>query len=347
VRKGIRFLAFLLALAALFGGPGLVAPARAQTAAFHWEPESPLSGEDVTFTSDSTSLGNITSEEWDFNFNGTFRPDATGHRVTRSFGLPGDKIVALRVADDLGGPPDTAVRVVPVRNRPPTASFVHFPPSPFPGEAVSFVSTASDPDGPLVEQAWDLDGDGSFDDDAGPTAVTSFPAPAAYQVGLRVQDNQGEAAAQSRMVNVVAATPAALAQRATSTPLLNPFPIVRITGGFTRRGTRLRRLVIDAPSGAAVVVRCRGRRCPARRRSYTAADRPAARMPRARSARLIRARRFERRLLRPGTVLKVFVTKPQTIGKYARFRIRRSRPPARLDLCLLPGVPDPVACPPR
>jgi hypothetical protein len=346
VRNGIRLLCSCLVLAALYGGTSLVAVARAQVAAFNFEPGSPVTGDVVTFDgSGSTGTGTLTWQ-WDFDASGEFVVDATGMVVSRSFTLPGNHVVALRVSDQFGS--NTAFRVVPVGNRPPGSSFVHFPPSPFPGELISFISTASDPDGPLVQQAWDLDGDGSFDDDAGPTAAASFPAPGSYLVGLWVVDSGNVAAASSHSVVVVPLTPGTVAQRAASIPLLSPFPVIRISGGFTRRGTRLRRLAIDAPAGARVVVRCGGRRCPFRRRSYTAAaGRTATAVPHARAARVIRVRRLERRLLRPEVLIKVFVTKPQTIGKYTRFRIRRSRPPARVDRCLIPGVTGPHSCPSR
>ena len=44
--------------------------------------------------------------------------------------------------------------------------------------------------------------------------------------------------------------------------LLSPFPVVRITGRVTGKGTRIRRLTVVAPLGARVKVRCHGRGCP-------------------------------------------------------------------------------------
>jgi hypothetical protein len=59
----------------------------------------------------------------------------------------------------------------------------------------------------------------------------------------------------------------------------------------------------------------------------------------------VRFRKFERRLLRAGIKIEVFVTKPDTIGKYTRFRIRKRKPPLRWDACLMPRQVAPVACP--
>jgi hypothetical protein len=58
----------------------------------------------------------------------------------------------------------------------------------------------------------------------------------------------------------------------------------------------------------------------------------------------VRVRRLER-LLRPGVRIEVFVTKANVIGKYTRFRIRRGKPPARVDRCVRPGSSRPVRCP--
>ena len=58
-------------------------------------------------------------------------------------------------------------------------------------------------------------------------------------------------------------------------------------------------------------------------------------------------RAVERRLLRPGTVLRLYVTRGNAVGKFTRFRIRTSKAPSRADLCLVPGSARPVACPGR
>jgi hypothetical protein len=59
----------------------------------------------------------------------------------------------------------------------------------------------------------------------------------------------------------------------------------------------------------------------------------------------VRLRSLERRSLRPGTIIEVFVTAPKRIGKYTRFRVRPDAAPARTDLCLEPGRQVPTACP--
>jgi hypothetical protein len=48
----------------------------------------------------------------------------------------------------------------------------------------------------------------------------------------------------------------------TSPKLINPFPVARISGRFTRNGTKLTRVTVNAPSGARIGLDCKGRGCP-------------------------------------------------------------------------------------
>lgn len=120
----------------------------------------------------------------------------------------------------------------------------------------------------------------------------------------------------------------------TSLPLLSPFPRVAIAGRAMRSFTAVSRLAVRAPRGSRVTIRCRGRGCPYRRASTRGRGRE------------LRFRRLQRRL-RTGSVLQVFVSHPELIGKYTRFRFRARRRPARLDRCLRPGSAKPVRCPRR
>ena len=113
--------------------------------------------------------------------------------------------------------------------------------------------------------------------------------------------------------------------------LLSPFPVVRLVGQVTAKGTEVGLLTVQAPRGARVSVRCHGSKCPYRRAG-------------ARSRGVVKFRRLQR-LLPAGTVLELSVTKRGTIGKYTRFRIRRGHTPARVDRCLKAGAKRPVACP--
>jgi hypothetical protein len=123
--------------------------------------------------------------------------------------------------------------------------------------------------------------------------------------------------------------------------LLSPFPVVRIAGKFTSRGVLLRLFQISVREGMKVVIRCTPRkRCPFGRQARTATVEL-----RAHAAKFLRIRKLEGHLLRAGIRLEVFITKPGMIGKYTRFKIRKSRPPKRTDRCLPPNSSKPMTCP--
>jgi hypothetical protein len=341
LRHRWRAILAVLVLGICAGGAlGLSVPAQAATVAdFTFTPSSPSVGETVTFTSTSQAADGTTivDHRWDLDGDGRLETNTgTSPTVKHSYSEPGTVVVRLRVTD-------SAVRVdrvnhsVTIGRQPPIASFVSSPGAPVVGQPVLFTSTSTDPDGAIVDQAWDLNGDGSFDNGSGTTALRSFPAPGSYVVGLRISDNEGQVAFSSQTVGVAGA--AAALGGDSVLRLLSPFPLVRIAGQIGRRGTRIRLLSIVAPAGAKVLIRCAGRGCP-----FTKQVRLARRVPQARTAKLVRVRRLER-VLRPGVTISIFVTKPDLIGKYARFRIRRGKPPTRVDRCLRPGSRRPVSCP--
>lgn len=117
-----------------------------------------------------------------------------------------------------------------------------------------------------------------------------------------------------------------------ATPLMMPFPSVRIAGQLLPWGARVRLLTVTAPPGAVVTARCRGEGCPLRwlrRRSR---------------AQPVRIRGLERRLI-AGIRVEILVRQRGFVGKYTRFRIRNGvRPPLRDERCLLPGRRTPVRC---
>ncbi|MFI4992853.1 MAG: Ig-like domain-containing protein [Solirubrobacterales bacterium] len=140
-----------------------------------------------------------------------------------------------------------------------------------------------------------------------------------------------------------ASPPARQPSTATSTPspppprTMLPFPIVRIAGSIDAAGAKLSLLTVQAPGGAHIAIRCRGRGCP-KTESRVVASRSAA------GTTLVEFRRFERSL-RAGAVLEIRVSMGDEIGKYTRFTIRRGKPPARVDTCLSPTGITPMVCP--
>lgn len=117
-----------------------------------------------------------------------------------------------------------------------------------------------------------------------------------------------------------------------ATPLMMPFPIVRIAGQLLPWGARVRLLTVTAPPGAVVTARCRGEGCPLRSLRRRSRAQP------------VRIRGLERRLV-AGIRVEILVRQHGFVGKYTRFRIRNGvRPPLRDDRCLLPGRQTPVYC---
>lgn len=241
-------------------------------------------------------------------------------------------------------PPPTSP--TPTSTAAPTAGFTFAPFHVLAGQPVTFQSTSSGPGGSIVSQLWDLDADGSFDDAAGSTAQAVYTTPGNHAVSLKVTDDRGRATVAFQFVAVepdpagasAAAPPTVASSQSPKAraPLrrLAPFPTVRIRGAVTRQIVRVALLSVRAPAHATVTVRCQGASCPKR----TTVQRVGA------HARVVRFRELER-ALRSGTILRVSVTRPGTIGKYTRFALRRGRAPARSDRCLRGSSARPIACP--
>lgn len=292
-------------------------------AQFTFSPSSPLTNEQVAFTSMSTG---VTSQSWDFDGD-RICGDQTGPTAQWSYPTAAVYKVTLCVSDDAGQQSSQMLKVT-VRNRPPAAAFTYAPVAPLAGDSIVLTSISADPDGPIASLRWELDGDTAFDDAAGPTAEVSFRVAGQYPLRLLVTDRDGATAIASATVTV---------HERPAEPI-TPFPLVSMLAAVGQQGTTIRELVVKAPAGARVRVRCRGSGCPFR--SFTQkAD------AHARTARIVRIHRFGKHLLRPGSVVEIRVTKRGEVGKYTRFLIRKGRPPKRTDLCLLPGSKRPARCP--
>jgi hypothetical protein len=224
--------------------------------------------------------------------------------------------------------PVTFTVTTPALPSPPVASFKWFPSVPRTGQNVSLVSSSTDIASPITAFAWALTPNGPFG--AGkPVLTTSFSTPGGHVVRLRVNDANGLSSVATETIEV------------TSDPLIlmQPFPIVRIAGSQSSNGVHLSLLTAQAPVGARVTVRCRGRGCPARSETRVAASSNSKT-----GALVVEFRRFERPL-RAGVTLEVRVSKPGDIGKYTRFMVRRGKLPVRVDSCLGPAGIKPIACP--
>ena len=77
-------------------------------------------------------------------------------------------------------------------NQPPVAVAGGSPTSGTIPLSVAFSSAgSSDPDGTIASYAWDLDGDGAFDDSSAANPSFQYTVAGSYSVRLRVTDNQG------------------------------------------------------------------------------------------------------------------------------------------------------------
>jgi len=221
-------------------------------------------------------------------------------------------------------PPAIAPALTP---GPPTASFKWFPPVPQTGEPVSLVSSSIDAASPITAFAWSLASAAVFQG-GGSVLSTSFSTAGAHVVRLRVSNAAGLSSVATETIDVVGR----------ATPLMQPFPVVRIAGSYDPRGVKLRLLrVQQMPAGARVTVRCKGDGCPLKSVSRLAVSRKQNVAP-------IEFKRFERSLP-AGVSLEVLVSKPGEIGKYTRFKVRRAKLPERVDTCLDPAGAQPLACP--
>jgi glucose/arabinose dehydrogenase/PKD repeat protein len=183
---------------------------RPPAASFTVSPASPIAGQPVSFTSTSSDPdGELVLQAWDLDDDGHFQ-NASGPTASRTFDTPGTYTVRLYVRDDeaaesiatrtitvVGGEPPP-----PPQNQPPQASFDYEPAAPAAGETVRLRSTSADPDGSILVMAWDLDGDGHFQNARGAEATTSFANPGDHTVSLYVQDQQGAFDIATRTITV-------------------------------------------------------------------------------------------------------------------------------------------------
>jgi PKD repeat protein len=350
VRRVLSFL-FISLAASIAVAP---ATAFALSVDFSADPDNPLTYQNIDFSGDASDLGfgaTIESWSWDLNGDGELG-DAEGQHVSRSFPRPGGRYVRLRVTDSFGNEAQRTHQIT-IANRAPSASIAAIPSNPVAGQPVTFFSTSTDSDGWIKGQSWDLDGDGRFDDSSNMYVEMTFPRAGQYTVRLSVTDDSNVSATSEVTVIVADALPGGLIIERSGQPpgsasalrLLAPFPVVRMSGLVRRHGIKLRLLSVRAPVGASITFRCNGRGCPFRKRSKVVKPSTGSGTSGTGSGRVVRIRHFGHHLLRVGTVVKVLVSSPGSVGKYTRFRIRRGRVPSRQDRCLPPAGEKPIACP--
>ena len=204
-----------------------------------------------------------------------------------------------------------------------------------------FTSTSSDPDGTLVEQVWDLNGDGNYDNGGGATALRSFADAGSYVVGLRVTDNAGLVSFDSQTLTVVPAPGTPPVHDATSgTTTAEPVP-GRAADGPDHRAR-------DARAAAARESTRADEDHDPLYRSQLPVQEAGAGGPEWRQRRERRppcAFGASSGCCRPGVRVRVYVTKRGEVGKYTKFRFRAGNAPVRTDSCVMPGSWAPAECP--
>ena len=298
----------------------------------------PLLGQRVAFdggtSADPDGPQPIVKYEWDFNGDGVFGDAPNSRSLIAILTTPGVVNMGLRVTDADGA---TAVSTQPVRvDQVPQSSFVFTPTSPLAGQRVDFGSTSTDPDGAgdITSLLWDLNGDGTFGDAAGPTATRVFSTAGSYSIGLEAIDSVGvQSFSQQTLsvaipgtppkggtpfqVSLVSNPPSSSSGEASSTSAASSragktrFGViggirVAIAGRVFTDVTRITRLVVRAPAGAMVTARCHGQGCPPKSERHRAGSRGSVRM-----------RKLERSF-GPGTRIAIVVTKSGFIGKEIR-----------------------------
>ncbi len=341
---------------------------RAPTAAFTSSPVGATTASTIVFTSTSTDPdGTIQTQAWDTDGDATVDfNDGTATTASKSFATAGTYPIRLRVTDNNGATNITTRNVV-VGNRSPRAVFSIDPASILEGDTVTLTSSSADPDGFLVSQAWDTDGDGAYDDGSGSIARFTAGLAGNYEVGLRVVDDKGAWTVTRQTITVGAPPPLPetrtdpgpqtfdIVQPNVTTPspaepeppapapvapyrFLDPFPVVRMKGRTTSRGVRLTAFTVRAPHGSLAQLTCKGGACPFKRVRRTIKTKS-----RTGSA-TIHFKQAERSL-RAGVELQVAVTQEGMVGKFTRIKVRRMALPLRSDRCLLPGSTRPSTCP--
>jgi hypothetical protein len=299
----------------------------APNAGLTYSPRDPVPGQAVTLTSTSqpsTATGPraIEATQWDFAYDPAigFTSDGQGSSVITSFATPGRHTVAILVTETGGG---SAIKQETVDvNAPPQASFTVSPKKPVEGSEVTFVSTAGDPDGPLVKQEWDLDGDSRYEG-TGAVVSTSKLKKGSRTVGLRVTDSRGATAVSSLPVTVKAKP-------------LRPAVDVKRSIGFARRawGIELITLIVKVPSKTTVKVTCKGRGC--HRGTLT-------KRTKKKGAKL----RFDglKGSVRAGAKITLLTTRPGHISAFDTYRVRgKYRAPLLVERCKRPGAKAAQTC---
>jgi glucose/arabinose dehydrogenase len=94
-------------------------------------------------------------------------------------------------------------------------------------------SGSSDPEGTALTYAWDLDGDGAYDDATGPTASWTYQSPGNVTVGLRATDAQLASGTASQVISVANSPPVPTISAPTSALTWKVGDLISFSGSAT------------------------------------------------------------------------------------------------------------------
>ena len=120
------------------------------------------------------------------------------------------------------------------QNQPPIAVATANPTNGAAPLTVAFDGTASnDPDGDALTYAWDLDGDGAFDDAAAATASFTYTQPGTYTATLRVTDPSGATGTSSVTISAGNTPPTAVIDTPTAGTTWKVGDVINFSGHAT------------------------------------------------------------------------------------------------------------------
>ena len=210
----------------------------------------------------------------------------------------------------------------------PSLDAVSVPPTGNPGGAIGMAATASDRlSTPAI--SWNF-GDGATG--SGPAVSHAYGAAGAYSVTVTATDSAGNSTSTSRSVVIAAATGPPATPRVES-------PVFVLWGVAKKRIYLLRLKVTRVPAGAKAQLRCKGRRCPYKRKSSKRVRKGAITIFKEIKPTKVVGKR--KRSFRAGQRLQLRVTAPGHIGKVVKYRLRKGRIPSGRTFCLPPGATKP------
>jgi hypothetical protein len=207
----------------------------------------------------------------------------------------------------------------------PSLGLVSIPPNtPF-GTPVQMSVTPFDTWSP-VSVSWSF-GDGQSAQ--GPTVSHAYGSPGIFNVTVTAADGAGNSS--------TATSPILVAQPPPPPEIDSP---VRITWGVNKKRIYLLRLkALDVPRGGKVQLRCKGKKCPYKRKSSKKRRKGDITLFKEIKPRNVVGKK--RRTFRAGQRLQLRITAPGHVGKVVKYRLRKGRIPSGRNFCLRVGGTKP------